>query len=474
MNVRDHVRPLELSGDELRELVATVTEHLARYVDTLETQPVKDLEGADAIARELSRPLPEKGTPLGEILDDLFERWIPKGFNPASPGYLAFIPGGGILHAGVADLIAATINRYVGVWTAAPPLARLEADVVRWFCDMVGYPAEAGGFLTTGGSLANLSAIVTARRARLPEDFLTGVIYASEQSHHSIHKAATLAGFPRRNLRLIPADRRCRIDPQALARAVDEDRAAGRTPFLICANAGTTNTGAIDDLPGLADFAEREELWLHVDAAYGGFFRLTERGRERLRGLERADSVVLDPHKTLFLPYGTGSLIVRDVESLRRAHSQRADYMPAMQEDPDQVDFCEISPELSRDFRGLRVWLPIAMHGIGPFRDNLDEKLDLIEWATAELHALAGVEVVAEPQLTVVAFRFVQPGLDAEELDAWNARCLEEINAGGRVLLTPTQLDGRFVIRICVVSFRTHADRVEECLAAIRAVAGAV
>ena len=468
------MRPLELSGDELRELVIQVTEHLARYVDTLDTQPVKDLEGADAVARELSRPLPEEGTPLADILDDLFERWIPKGFNPASPGYLAFIPGGGILHAGVADLIAATINRYVGVWTASPPLARLEADVVRWFCDMVGYPAGAGGFLTTGGSLANLSAIVTARRARLPEDFLTGVIYASEQSHHSIHKAATLAGFPRRNLRLVPADRLCRIDPKALARAVEEDRAAGHAPFLLCANAGTTNTGAIDDLSVLADFAEREDLWLHVDAAYGGFFRLTERGRERLRGLERADSVVLDPHKTLFLPYGTGSLIVRDVETLRRAHSQRADYMPAMQEDPDQVDFCEISPELSRDFRGLRVWLPIAMHGIGPFRDNLDEKLDLIEWATAELHAMDGVEVVAEPQLTVVAFRFVQSGLGAEELDALNERRLDEINAGGRVLLTPTQLDGRFVIRICVVSFRTHADRVEECLAAIRAVAGAV
>jgi aromatic-L-amino-acid decarboxylase len=256
------------------------------------------------------------------------------------------------------------------------------------------------------------------------------------------------------------------MDVGALGEAVAADRAAGLRPFLVVASAGTTNTGAVDDLPAIADLARREQIALHVDAAYGGFFLLTERGRRALRGIEHADSVVLDPHKGLFLPYGSGALVVRDASALRRAHSVPADYMPETQHDRERPDFCELSPELSRDFRGLRAWLPLKLHGAAAFRRALDEKLDLASWACDALRALPGVEIVAEPQLSLFAFRLVRQGA---EPDALNRRWLAAVNARQRVHLSGTVLGGRFVLRMCVLSFRTHGDRVRQAVADLRA-----
>ena len=413
--------------------------------------------------------MPEIGRPAEELLDLLFQSVVPKSFNTAGPGYLAYIPGGGLPQSAVADLIADAVNRYVGVFAAAPGLAQLEANVVRWFADLAGYPPEARGILTSGGSLATFSALVAARRDRLPEDFLSGTLYVSDQTHHAVQKAALLAGFPPDRVREIAVDERYRIRLDALAGAVAADRGAGKTPFLVVGNAGTTNTGAVDDLSGLADFCARERLWFHVDAAYGGFFLLTDEGRRRLTGIEHSDSIVLDPHKGLFLPYGTGALLVRDGEALKRAHALSADYMPSMQDDPDLVDFNLLSPELSRDFRGLRVWLPLSMHGAGPFRRNLEEKLTLARRAADELRKVPGIEILAEPQLSILAFRLRRPGLDEGALDRLNRELLERINGKKRVYLTGTRLSGRFAIRICVLSFRTHRDRMDAGLDDIRA-----
>ena len=476
-------RALELSSAELRGLIEAATERILAYIESLPRQPSGDSAGGAALARSLKEPLPEAGRPAEELLDLLFDKVIPKGFNTAGPGYLAYIPGGGVPHAAVADLIADATNRYVGVFAAAPGLAQIETNVVSWFCQIVGYPETARGILTTGGSLANFSAVVTARRERLPENFLSGTIYASDQVHHSIQKAAMLAGFPEGNVREIASDELFRIKIDELARAIAADRSAGFQPFLVVGNAGSVNTGAVDDLAALADVAAKEKLWLHVDGAYGGFFLLTERGRRAMAGAERSDSITLDPHKSLFLPYGVGSLLVRDGDALKRAHALSAAYLPSMQEDPDLVDFNQISPELSRSWRGLRVWLPIKMHGIGPFRANLDEKLDLAAWASAELKKIPGIEILAEPQLSIVAFRWREEGHDGEDLNRINQELLERINAKKRVYLTGTTLKApsplpspagrggseRFAIRICVLSFRTHAERMREGMEDIRA-----
>jgi aromatic-L-amino-acid/L-tryptophan decarboxylase len=462
------VSELELSPETMRRLVQLAMDRLMAHVESLPRQRSADVAGAAELARSLREPLPESGSEYEDLLALLFDRAVPKSFNTAGPGYLAYIPGGGLFHAAVADLIADVTNRFVGVWMAAPALVQIEANVGRWLCEMVGYPATALGLLTTGGSMANFIALVTARRERLPENFLSGVVYASDQAHHSVQKAALLAGFPAGNVRAVPTDERFRMRLDALSRAIDADRAAGLTPFCLVVNAGTTNTGAVDDLEGAADVAQAQGLWLHVDGAYGGFFVLTDRGRRALRGLERGDSITLDPHKGMFLPYGTGSLLVRDGGALRRAHAVHAEYLPAVPEDPDFVDYSTVSPELSRDFRGLRVWLPVKMHGIGAFRRALDEKLDLAAWAADELRKIDGVEIVAFPQLSLLAFRVVRPGLEGEALQALNRRVMEAVNARGRVYITHTVVRGQFLIRICVLSFRTHLDRVRVALEDIR------
>jgi aromatic-L-amino-acid decarboxylase len=460
---------LELSGAGFRALVDAVMDPLVRHVDSLATQPAHQVEGAEALARALQEPLPEQGIPLDELLHVLFERAVPTSFNTAGPGYLAYIPGGGILHAAVADLIADAVNRYTGVWLAAPGLVQLETNVLRWLGEIVGYPDGSLGVLTSGGSMANFSAVVTARAHRLPEDFLDGTIYVSDQAHHSVAKAAILAGFPGRNVRVVPSDERFRIRLDALRAAIARDRQEGYRPFLVVGSAGTTNTGAVDDLGGLADLAAAEDLWYHVDAAYGGFFALTERGQSVLAGMERADSVTLDPHKGLFLPYGTGSLLVRDGTLLYRAHGTEGAYLPAMQSGTEFVDFCQVSPELSRPFRGLGLWLPLRLVGVGAFRAALDEKLDLARHASQALSRMWGIEVVAEPELSIVAFRATRDRLDVEATNALNRRLLDAVNRRGRVFLTGTTVNGHFLLRICVLSFRTHRDRIDQCLEDIEA-----
>ncbi len=464
--------PLEPSPAEMQRLVDEAMQRIVAHIESLPEQPSFDLDGAEELARELAEPLPELGSAYEDLLDLLFERAVPKSFNTAGPGYLAYIPGGGLFHSAVAALIADAVNRYTGVWLAAPALVQLEENVLLWLCDIVGYPATARGILTSGGSLANFSAVVTARRERLPTDFLKGTLYASDQVHHSVEKAALLAGFPPESVDEIPSDRSFRMRLDVLERRIEEDREAGSTPFMLVVSAGTTNTGAVDDLEAAADVAQRHGLWLHADAAYGGFFMMTERGRAVLRGLERADSITLDPHKGLFLPYGSGALLVRDGAALQRAHALDAEYMPELREGAEFTDPCQLSPELSKPFRGLKVWLPFKLLGAEAFRQNLDEKLDLALWAARTLREIPGIEVVAEPQLSIVAFRLARPGLGDDDRDALNRDLLERINRRRRVYLTGTTVRDGFVLRICVLSFRTHRDRMEQALEDIRGAVG--
>jgi aromatic-L-amino-acid decarboxylase len=462
--------PLDPAPEDMRAMGEAVLEELIRWIEGLADAPATNTEDGLLVASKLRASPPAAGAAdVRPLLDDAIEA-ARHTFEYSGPGYLAYIPGGGLFTAALGEFLAQGLNRYVGLWQASPAVVQLEENVTRWLCDLFDFPASAQGLLTTGGSLANLSAFVTARHRKLGEIVPEAVYYVTDQAHASNTKAATIAGFTRRHLRVVPTDAELRMDVDALEAQIAGDRAAGLRPFLVATSAGTTNTGAIDPLGEIADVAEREELWLHVDAAYGGFFQLTDRGRERFRGIERADSVTLDPHKGLFLPYGTGGLVVRDGEALRAAHEEGAAYLQDLPPTGELPNYNEYSPELSRDARGLRVWFPLVLHGVDAFRDALDEKIDLTERLDAALRGDPVLEVGWAPQLTVVAFRLRAADEDVQR------DLLARINASKRVFLSSTMIRGEYWIRACIVSHRTHADRVDECAAivheAVAAVAG--
>lgn len=456
--------PLDSSAKDLEEMLGATIPRLLRWFETLEDQPSHAAEGAPERIPAFREPLPESGRPIDGILDRLLEDAIPWSFNTAGPGYLAYVPGGGLPSAAVAELFAGITNRYAGVGAAAPVAVEIETQVLRWLCELMGMPQGALGVMTTGGSLSNFIGAVTARHDRLGEDLAGACAYASPEIHHCMTKALRLAGIPTSGMRTVPVDDGYRLDPEALRAMVKKDRAAGKRPFMVCASAGTVNTGAVDPLDAIADVCADEELWFHVDGAYGALFRMVPELASVLRGIERADSLVLDPHKGLFLPYGTGVLLVKSVRALRAAHDADAAYLPPLSDGDEQVDFCNLSPELSRDWRGIRLWLPFMLHGAGAFREALREKHQLAVHAANVLADARDVELAHRPELSLFAFRQTFEGLTRDEENARNRDLLDRINAHRRVMLTSTEIEGTFWLRICVLHLRTHRARVDEAL----------
>jgi aromatic-L-amino-acid decarboxylase len=473
--------PLEPSRAVAQEWLSQLGRFVLDHIDGLDRAPAGGIDPSAWAARaaEVAHGIAEEPMPGGiSAITSLLDRAAEASLLAPGPGYLAYIPGGGLFGAALADLVADCLNRYTGMPAPAPALFRLEQDVLAWLCRCFGYGPEARAVFTPGGSAATMSAVVTARHRAFGDDgdFSRAVIYTSAQAHHSIAKAARLAGIPTRLLRRVPVDADFRMLPGALADAITEDRARGLRPFLVVAAGGTTNTGAVDPLPAIADIAAKHDLWLHVDGAYGGAFVLTAKGKARLAGIERADSIAFDPHKGLFLPYGTGCLLARDGAALHKAHHLAAEYLQDLGDSPPEVSWspADLGPDLSRDFRGLRLWLPLMLHGARAFREALEEKLALADRFTAgldRLHAMGvPLEIVARPQLSLVAFRLARAA--GEPLGAWNERnraLLAAINREQRVHLSSTLLatdDGpAFTLRACVLSFRTHARHIDEALA---------
>lgn len=462
------VTNLELSSEEMLRMGESAVKAVVDHITNLPGSSCNGLDQYPRAADSLSEPPPEEGMDFAPILDFLMKMAVPASITHPHPAFMGYIPGGGLYPSAIADFIAAATNRYVGVSFSAPALARLERAVLDWFVEWMGYPESARGILTSGGSLANFSAVVTARKHLLGDDLDKGTVYMSDQTHHCVMKAASLAGIPEKNIRILPVDKNFRAVPEYFESAIREDLEGRWKPFLLVGNAGTTNTGAVDPLRELGEVAESFGLWYHLDAAYGGFFNLCEEGRKRLRGIECSDSVVLDPHKGLFIPYGTGSLLVRDGELLRRAHIMGADYIQDHPVPEDEWDAADYSPELSRSFRGLRVWLPLKYFGIRAFRENLSEKLRLTQWIYRRFIQEPGFECLSYPELSAFVFRYRPKTGDR---DTFNRKLLKAIVASKKLYLSSTMLNGEFVIRMCILGFRTHKPDVERAFELIKTTA---
>jgi aromatic-L-amino-acid/L-tryptophan decarboxylase len=467
-------RPLEpgtTRRKQLRNAVVASSERFLRRIETLRAY----VETEDKGAGLLRSPISEHGIPIDAAIALLEQEVVRPGGNPASGGHLAYIPGGGLYHSALGDFLAAISNKYAGVFFTGPGAVRMENMLVRWVADLVGYPASAGGNIASGGSIATLAAVATARDAHglKATDFASVVVYLTTQAHYCIEKALRIAGLGEAQVRHVAMDERFRMRPDALARAIATDRAAGLRPWLVIAAAGATDTGAVDPLTAIADVARREHCWFHVDAAYGGFFLLTEAGRRALAGIERSDSAVLDPHKGLFLPYGSGIVVLRDAAPLAATHHYFGNYMQDAMREPGEVSPADLSPELTKHFRALRMWLPLLLLGTKPFRAALEEKLLLARYFYQEIQAL-GFEVGPAPELSVVTFRWVPAGAGPERVNAINQAIVDGVRRDGRIFLSSTMLDGRFMIRMVALSFRTHRRTIDLALRVLREQAGGV
>ncbi|MGD2217400.1 MAG: pyridoxal-dependent decarboxylase [Gemmatimonadales bacterium] len=426
---------------------------------------LKAYEIEKGAAKEIREsPITDEGVSVDQLLALFDEAVIVPGVNPTSGRFLAYIPGGGIYSSSLGDYLAALTNRYAGVRFAGPGAVEMENMLLDWMADLVGYPEGSAGNLTSGGSIANLIGIVTARDAHGlgARDFGRAVVYVTDQVHHCVDKALRVAGLGECVRRYIAPDEGYRMVPAELERAVAEDRAAGLIPWLVIASAGTTDVGAIDPLQAIGRIAEAEGLWYHIDAAYGGFFALVDECRPRLAGMELSDSIVLDPHKGLFLPYGTGAVLVKDKRKLYRSHHHQAAYMQdTLAEESLEMDSpADLSPELTKHFRGLRLWLPLKLHGVGPFRACLEEKLLLTRYFHDRVQEL-GFEVGPEPELSVATYRWIPETGDADE---FNRALIDEIHRDGRVFISSTMLEGKFVLRLAVLTFRTHLETIDTLL----------
>lgn len=291
------------------------------------------------------------------------------------------------------------------------------------------------------------------------------MIYSTAHAHHSVDKAVRIAGLGECVMRHVPMDHRHRMNADALDRMICEDRAAGLRPFLVVASAGTTDVGAVDPLPAIADVSAQHQLWLHVDGAYGAFFALCEEGRRVLTGMDRADSLTMDPHKGLFLPYGSGAVLVKNTAAVQAAHIYAANYMQDTHQPGDEISPADLSPELTKHFRGLRLWLPLKLFGVAPFRAALEEKLLLARYFRERLLEIPGFEVGPEPDLSVVTFRYVPERGDADD---FNQRLVQAIHRDGRVFLSSSVIDDRFILRLAILVYRTHLEDVDLAIEILR------
>ena len=447
---------LDPTAEEIRQMLQLTTEKIIDFLDDIAKPVSFDIEEVRQEAYQQSETMPEDTGDFEQILDDLFSNKIPYCLPTAMPGFMAYIPGGGLFHSALGDLIAKVTNRYVGVDFAAPFLAQIETDVIKWFCGMVGYPETSAGTLTSGGSIANLTAVICARTIIMGDNFSRGTVYTSEYSHHSNSKAFYAAGIPPSQVRSIGVDENFKLNCQTLEEAILDDMAQGQTPFMIVATAGSTNTGSIDDIKTIAALAKKYNIWLHIDAAYGGFFTLTELGKKALKGIELADSITLDPHKGLFQPYGTGAIIVKDKQNLLKTFKHSADYLPEEKTAVDVWDFSEMSLELTRPFRGLAIWLSLKMMGAAMFRETLEEKLDLAHYLHQQLSADPRWQIIAEPELSLTVFRYHDLQKSDDELNKINQKIMSYINKKARTNISGTRVDGNFVLRSCILSHRTR------------------
>jgi len=465
---------LDPSADELREWGNSVIQFMADYLGDLRDRNVYRRMSSREIRQRLDSALPINGSDFDALLNIFRDNIIPFSRQNAHPRMFGYVQSPGTPVAAFADLLASTLNANLTVWRSAPAPVELERLTIDWVRQILGFNAEAGGLFVSGGSMANLAAIAAARQAK---DCSSGRlrIYASRETHFSVAKAAALLGIGRENVRHVAVDEHFRIRVDDLVAKITADLEAGYVPFCIVANAGTVNTGAVDPFEEIRKVADRFQLWMHVDGSYGAFAVLAKSARKLFAGIERADSIALDPHKWLYLPVDVGCVIYRAPEIARAAFAHEAEYTRIIGEEADEAfAFWDYGPELSRRFRALKVWMLLKGVGLDSLAEAIESNLACARHLESIVQASDDFEMAAPVELSIFCFRYVPVRLrneSSQAIDAFNERLLVALQRDGSSYLSNATLGGRFALRGCVLNYRTTLRDMETLLDDLRRVA---
>ena len=454
---------LQLSREEMRALGYRVIDIVVEHFENLRNKPATRSAGRSTLEGRLREPLPERGSDVEVVLTQLQQDVFNNIMYLSHPRFFGGIPSPSNFISAMADVLASGFNVFTGIWIGGSGAVEVELVTIDWLRQLCGLPDTTGGLFVSGGSVANLIALATARHVKLKDQIKEGVAYCSDQTHSSVERALHVLGFAPTQIRKLPSDEQFRLALTDLRREMAADRAAGKIPFCVIANAGTTHTGAVDPLSELADFCGEEGLWLHADGAYGAAAVLCHKGSSLLEGLERVDSLAIDPHKWLFQPFEIGCVLVRDGHQLKEAFNIHLEYLNVADR-ADEVNLCDYGIQLTRSFRALKLWMSFKVFGIEAFRKAVAKGIALAELAENLLRESSCWEIVTPAEMGILTFRYVPVGCPSTEVDAVNHRIEDNMIATGFAMVGSRVLKGRTALRMCTINPHTTEADIRETI----------
>jgi len=455
---------LSLSKEEMKSLGYRVIDMIVDHFEQLPEKKVTRRADRKTLEKLLREPLPGKGVEPDIILNKLGRDVFTHIMHVDHPRFFAFIPSANNFAGVLADALSSGFNVYSGAWIEGATAAQIELITIDWLRELCGFPENTGGLFVSGGTVANLTALAVARHVKLQDKIQNTVVYYSDQTHSSLERALKLLGFQSTQLCKIPSGDNFILPIEVLREKVKEDRSGGKLPFCVIANAGTTNTGAVDPLPELAEFCKEEDLWLHADGAYGAAGVLCEKGRSRLKGLELVDSLSLDPHKWLFQPFEIGCVLVKNGNSLKDTFSMLPEYLKDVAGTEQEINFFDYGIQVTRNFRALKLWMSFKTFGIEAFREAVNRGFENAEFAEEVIKNLQDWEVITPATLGVVTFRYTGKEKSPEKIDNLNQQIVQKMLDDGYAMVVSTVLKGRIVLRMCPINPRTTERDIEETI----------
>lgn len=463
--------PLSMDEEAMRELGYRAVDALVQHYMDVKNKPVVSPTRAGQCLPETLMKFSSNGKDPIDVLQSSIDSIFSHCMQLIHPRFFAYIPGPANFVSVIADMLASGFNIFAGTAPHNMGPYEIECATIRWLCDLTGMDKHAGGLFVSGGSVASLTALTVARQVKLNNNIENAVIYYSTETHSSIDRALFILGFRKEQIRELSPDNQFRLVPEQLATVIKQDRAAGKIPFCVVGNAGTINTGAIDPLNTLADICQQESLWFHVDAAYGGGALLSEQQRVHFSGIERADTIALDPHKWLFQPYECGCVLSRDPEWLRTTFQRLPDYMRDTDTGSGMMNFRDMSPQVTRSFKAYKLWLSLQVFGVDAFRQAVEQGLELARFTERYLRQRPAWQVVTPATLGVVTFRYVVDNYSDKEIDTFHGALIDKINDDGFAFFSSTILFGKRVIRMCPLNPGLTSDDITQTIERLESIA---